>query len=145
MNTFCRSETPQSTSLKTTHGIRLLLCRCDDPNNRWLTGSKRPRFTSLAYVTALTKVHPPLCILAERVFHRIYKGAPDPNFVYPLPSILCLPSPAVGIGRHRDFGTRSGKKKKPPCPDTSHFCVHWSKHDQTVCTDTMVRTTFVPP
>ena len=105
-NVFCRTATPQSRSLESTHGIRLLLGGCDDPNHRWWTGSKRPRFTSLAFVAALTKVRPPFCVPTNRVLHHIYTGVPDPNFVYPLPSSLCLPSPAVGIGRHRDFGTR---------------------------------------
>ena len=102
---FCRTATPHSTPLKTTHSIRLLLGRCNNPNNRWWTGSNRPRFTSFAYATALTKVRPPFCVPTNRVLHRICTGVPDPNFVYLLPSILCLPSPAVGIGRHRDFGT----------------------------------------
>ena len=105
MEMFCRTATTQNRSLKTTHGIRLLLGRCDNPNNRWLTGSNCPRFTSLLFIAALTKVRPPLCVPIDRVFHRIYKGVPDPNFWYPLPLILCPPSPAVGIGRHRGFGT----------------------------------------
>ena len=106
MKAFCRTATSQSRSLKTIHGIRLLLGRCDDPNHRWWTGSKRPRFTSLAFVVALTKVHSSFCVPNDRILHPLYKGVPDPHLVYPLPSILCLPSPAVGIGRHRDFGTR---------------------------------------
>ena len=57
-----RTATPQITPLKTTHGIRPLLGRCDDPNHRWWTGSNRPRFTSLAFVATLTKVRPPFCI-----------------------------------------------------------------------------------
>ena len=102
---FCRTETPQSRSLETTHGIRPLLGRCDDPNHRWWTGSNSPRFTSLAYVAALAKVRPPFCTPIDRVFHPLYKGVPNPNFLDPLPPILCLPSMAVGIGRHRDFRT----------------------------------------
>ena len=94
-----RNATPQITPLKTTHGIRPLLGRCDDPNHRWWTGSNRPRFTSLAFVTALTKVRPPLCVPTDHVFHPVCKGVPNPNLVYPLPSILCLPSPAAGTAR----------------------------------------------
>ena len=94
-----RNKTPQSTPRKNTHGFRPRLGRCDDPNHRWWTGSNRPRFTSLAYATALTKVRPPLCIPTDRVFHPVYKGVPDPNFVYPLLSILCLPPPAAGTAR----------------------------------------------
>lgn len=105
MKAFCRTATTQNRSLKTTHGIRLLLGGCDDPNHRWWTGSNCSRFTSLAFVAAMTKVYPPQYTPTDRVFHRIYKGAPDPNFWYPLLSIFCLPSPAVGIGRHRDFRT----------------------------------------
>ena len=104
MKTFCRTETPQSTSPGTTHGFRPLLGRCDDPNHRWWTGSKRPRFMSLAYITALTKVRPPFFVPTDRVFHSLYKGMPDPNFMYLLPSTLCLP-PEAGIRRHRNFGT----------------------------------------
>ena len=102
---FCRTTTPHITPLETTHSIRLLLGRCDDPNNRWWTGSNRPRFTSFAYATALTKVRPPFFVPTDRVLHPLCTGVPDPNLLYPLPSILCLPSPAVGIGRHRDCGT----------------------------------------
>jgi hypothetical protein len=94
-----RNATPQITPLKTTHGIRPLLGRCDDPNHRWWTGSNRPRFTSLAFVTALTKVRPPLCVPTNHVFHPVCKGVPNPNLVYPLPSILCLPSPVAGTAR----------------------------------------------
>ena len=102
---FCRIETPQSRSLEMTHGIRLLLGGCDDPNHRWWTGSNSPRFTSLAFVAALTKVRPTFCIPTNRVLQPLYKGVPDPHLVYPLPSLLCLPSPAVEIGRHWDFRT----------------------------------------
>jgi hypothetical protein len=91
-----RNATPQITPLKTTHGIRPLLGRCDDPNHRWWTGSNRARFSSFAFVAALTKVRPPFCVPTDRDFHPIYKGVPDPNFVYPLLSTLCLPSPAAG-------------------------------------------------
>ena len=94
-----RTATPQITPLKTTHGIRPRLGRCDDPNHRWWTGSNRPRFTSLAYATALTKVRPPFCVPTDRVFHPICKGVPDSNLVYPLSSILCLPPPAAGTAR----------------------------------------------
>ena len=143
MKVFCRTATPQSIPLETTHSIRLLLGRCNNPNNRWWTGSNRPRFTSFAFVAALTKVHPPFFVPTKRFLHPIYTGVRDPNFVYPLPSLLCLPSPAAGSGRHR-ISAHPGKKKKPPCPNTSLLCVHWSKHDQTVCINTMVLSTFVP-
>ena len=73
---FCRTATPQSRSLETTHGIRALLGRCDDPNHRWWTGSNRPRFRSFAYATALTKVRPPFCVPTDRVFRPLYKGVP---------------------------------------------------------------------
>ena len=96
MKTFCRNETPHSTPLKTTHGIRPLLGCCDDPKHRWWTGANRPRSTSVAYITALTKVRPPFCIPTDRVFHPVCKGVPDSNLVYPLSSILCLPPPAAG-------------------------------------------------
>ena len=94
-----RTAPPQITPLKTTHGIRPLLGRCDDPNHRWWTGSNRARFTSLAYATALTKVHPSLCIPTNRVFHPVCKGVPGSNLVYPLSSILFLPSPVAGTAR----------------------------------------------
>ena len=99
METMYRTATPHSTPLKTTHGIRPLLGRCDDPNHRWWTGANRPRFTFLAFVAALTKVRPPLCTPTDRVFHPVCKGVPDPNLVYPLSSILCLPPPAAGTAR----------------------------------------------
>ena len=40
MKTLYRTATPHSTPLKTTHGFRPLLGRCDDPNHRWWTDSK---------------------------------------------------------------------------------------------------------
>ena len=107
-----RNATPQITPLKTTHGIRPLLGRCDDPNHRWWTGANRPRFTSVAYATALTKVRPPMCIPTDRVFHPVCKGVPDSNLVYPLSSILCLPPPAARSGRHRDFDRACPGKKR---------------------------------
>jgi hypothetical protein len=112
METMYRTATPQITPLKTTHGFRPLLGRCDDPNHRWWTGSNRPRFTSLAFVAALTKVRPPFCVPIDRVLQPVYKGVPDTNLVYPLSLILCLPPPAARSGRHRDFDRgRSGKKR----------------------------------
>ena len=68
-------------------------------NHRWWTGANQPRFMFLALVAALTKVRPPLCIPSNRVFHPLWQGVPDPNLVYPLPLILCLPSPAAGTAR----------------------------------------------
>ena len=99
METLCRNETPHSTPLKNTHGIRPRLGRCDDTNHRWWTGANRPRFTSLAFVVALTKVRPPFCIPTDCVFHPVCKGVPDSNLVYPLSSTLCLPPPAAGTAR----------------------------------------------
>ncbi len=77
MKMMYRNKTPQITPLKTTHGIRPLLGRCDDPNHRWWTGANRPRFIFVAFVAALTKVHTPLCIPTDRVFHPVFKGVPD--------------------------------------------------------------------
>jgi hypothetical protein len=99
METMYRNKTPQSTPLKNTHGIRPLLGRCDDPNHRWWTGAKCPRFTFLAFVAVLTKVRPPLCIPTDRVFHPVCKGVPDSNLVYSLLLTLCLPPPAAGTAR----------------------------------------------
>jgi hypothetical protein len=133
METMYRNKTPQSTPLKNTHGIRPLLGRCDDPNHRWWTGAKRPRFTFLAFVAALTKVCPPMCILTDRIFHPVFKDVPDSNLVYPLSSIPCLPSPATRSGRHRDFDracpgkkrdhrvqTRSNRRRTAKRRETSH-------------------------
>jgi hypothetical protein len=110
METMYGNKTPQSTPLKNTHGFRPRLGRCDDPNHRWWTGSNRPRFTSHAYATALTKARPPFCAPTDRVFHPICKGVPDskpcvPTFFDPLSS-------STGGGNGSVFGARphSGNK-----------------------------------